>query len=321
MTIKTTLIYNPTAGPWDMTRPLKRLATYLTKCGWETELVHTAQRGDASRHASEAAAQGVDLVLIAGGDGTINEATNGLCGTGTTLGIVPVGTGNILAHQLRMPVLSAVAPMVREIGDALLKSRVQRVDIGTVNDRRFLCWAGMGLDAEIAAQMEPRPRHIKRLRSLPYIIMGFAVASEYRGVRSHFLIEDRAFRTRALMTIASNIQLYAAMFQIAPQARMDDGLMDIFVFKGIGFSYALKYAVQSLRSKHLESPDVMHALASKMEVETSPPVAVHLDGEPYGSTPATFGLQPLALRLLVPTLAPKSLFSRAPEELRRSIPT
>ncbi|MGC9521614.1 MAG: diacylglycerol/lipid kinase family protein [Anaerolineae bacterium] len=316
ITYKTTLIYNPTAGPWDVTRPLKRLAAYLGKAGWQAELVQTTRQGDAMRHAREAAAQGVDLVLIAGGDGTINEAVNGLCNSDTTLGIVPAGTGNILAHQLRMPVLSAVAPMIKEIGDTVLASRVQRVDVGTVNDRRFISWAGLGLDAEIAAQMEPRPRHIKRLSILPYIIAGFTVASDYRGVRSSFLIEDRAFRTRTLMAVASNIQLYAAFLQIAPQARMDDGLLDIFVFKGLGLSYALKYLMQSFSGRHLASPDVMHVLASKMQVETSPPVAVHLDGDPYGCTPATLSIEPAALKLLVPPQAPASLFSKRPESLQ-----
>jgi diacylglycerol kinase (ATP) len=316
MAHRTTIIYNPAAGPWDMTRTLKRLATHLNKLDWPTELVQTAQPGDASRHAQDAADQGTDVVLIAGGDGTINEAANGLRGRRTALGIVPVGTGNILAHQLHMPILSVVAPLTaRDVADAIAKSRVQRVDLGTVNDRGFVCWAGMGLDAEITAHMEPRPRMMKRLRTLPYIIAGFAVASEFRGVRSNIVIEGRHIRTRALLAVAANIQLYAAFFQIAPQARMDDGLLDIFIFKGLGFGYALKYALQSVKGRHVDSPDVMHALASQMDVETSPCVAVHLDGDPHGCTPADFGVDPAALRLLVPPLAPKSLFSKEPEPL------
>ncbi|MGC9347446.1 MAG: diacylglycerol/lipid kinase family protein, partial [Anaerolineae bacterium] len=312
----TILIYNPAAGPWDMSRPLRRLSTYLEKSGWKSELVETTEPGEVTREARRAAERGVDLVLVAGGDGTINEAAHGLGGTSTTLGIVPVGTGNILAHQLRMPILSVVTPLyVKEVGDALLKSRVQRIDLGVANDRRFVCWAGVGLDAEIAAQMEPRPRHVKRLGTLPYIIAALSVASEFRGVRSNIMIEDRTFRTRALMIVASNIQLYAAFFQIAPHASMDDGLLDIFVFKGLGVGYALKYVVQSVGGRHLRSPDVMHALAANVEVETSPSVAVHLDGDPHGSTPTEIGLQPAALRLLVPPHAPQSLFSKRPEVL------
>lgn len=316
MTRKTVLIYNPAAGPWDMTRSLKRLAAHLGTHGWQTELIQTAQPGDTTQRAAEAAASGVDIALIAGGDGTINEAANGLQGTETVMGIIPVGTGNILAHQLEMPVLSLVAPLqVRVVADALLSGRVQRVDLGMVNDRAFVCWAGLGLDAEITAQMEPRTKHMKRLKTLPYIIAGFAVASEYRGVRTSLVMEDQVIKTRALMIVASNIQLYAAFFQIAPRAKMDDGLLDIFVFKGLGFSYALRHVVLSIRGRHVDSPDVMHALARRMSVEAIPPVAVHVDGDPYGSTPAELHIAPAQLRLLVPKTAPASLFSKPSEPL------
>ena len=314
MRYRTLLIYNPAAGPWDMTRTLKRLATQCHKDSWDMELVQTQKAGDATEHARQAAEQHFDMVLVAGGDGTINEAANGVIGTSTTLGIVPAGTGNILARQLRMPILSLAAPLyVQNVCAALRNSRVQRVDVGVINQRYFVCWAGMGLDAEIATQMEPRPRYAKRLRTLPYIIAGFSVASAFRGVRSSIVIEGRTFRTRTLMALASNIQLYAAFFTIAPQARMDDGLLDIFVFKGLGFSYILRHLMHMFSGRYLRAPQVTHALARNMQVETAPEVAVHLDGDPYGATPATIGIEPGKLRLLIPPQAPPGLFSKPPE--------
>lgn len=316
MSYKTLLIYNPVAGPWDMTRTLKRLAVYMRTWGWQMELVQTQQAGDATRYAQQAAQDHTDIVLIAGGDGTINETANGLIGTSTALGIVPVGTGNILAHQLRMPILSLTAPLyVREVGEALRTSRVQRVDVGNINDRHFVCWAGLGLDAEITAQIEPRPRYAKRLGALTYIIAGFVVASEFRGVRSRILIEGHTFRTRALMAVASNIQLYATFFNIAPHAQMDDGLLDIFVFKGLGFSYIIRHLLHLFSGQHRHDPKVMHALGRGMQVQTTPPVAVQIDGDPFGSTPATVGIEPGELRLLVPPQAPTSLFGKPPEQL------
>jgi len=316
MSHKTLLIYNPTAGPWDMSRTLKRLAEYMQQCSWNMDLVQTEQPGDATHYAQRAVEEGVDVVLVAGGDGTINEAANGLAGTSTALGIIPVGTGNILAHQLHMPILSLAAPLyVRDVGEALCESRVQRVDAGVINERYFVCWAGLGLDAEIAAYMEPRPRIAKRLRTLPYIIAGFSVAAEFRGVRSRIVIEGRTFRTRALMALASNIQLYAAFFNIAPRARMDDGLLDIFVFKGLGFSYILRHLMHLFSGRYQRDPKVMHALARTMTVRTTPTVAVQLDGDPYGDTPATIGIEPGNLLLLVPPQAPDSLFSKPPERV------
>jgi YegS/Rv2252/BmrU family lipid kinase len=308
------LIHNPTAGPWPMTRSLKRLVSHLQKHGWEVELVETKRAGDATRFARQAAQSGLGAVFVAGGDGTINEVVNGLVDTPTALGIVPVGTGNILAHQLRLSPLSPVAPFqLGDVGDALLKSRVQRVDVGRANGRYFLCWAGAGLDAEVTVQMEPRPRYSKQLRTLPYIIAGVSVAMEFRGVRSRIVVEDRSINTRALLVLASNIQLYAAFFSIARHAYMDDGMLDIFIFKGLGFPYALRHLVRIFSGRYLKDPSVTQALARRVQIQTAPDVAFHLDGDPCGETPAVIDLEEGALRLLVPPQAPGDLFCKPPE--------
>jgi YegS/Rv2252/BmrU family lipid kinase len=297
-----------------MSRTLRRLATNLEKRDWVTEIVETREAGDGLRFAREAADEGRDLVLVAGGDGTINEAANGIVGTETALGMVPVGTGNILAHQLNMPILSVTAPFhIAEMVEALTRSCIQRVDVGEVNDRYFVCWAGVGLDAEITVQLEPRARMAKRLRTLPYIIAAFSVASEFRGVRTRISVGDRTFNTRALLVLASNIQQYAAFFNIARHAYMDDGMLDIFVFKGLGFGYALRHVFRIFSGRYLRDPAVVQMLAREMEVETTPQVALHLDGDPFGETPASFRLEPAALRLLVPPQAPRDLFSKPPE--------
>lgn len=313
MGYKVLLIYNPVAGPWDMTRPLKRFSSYLGKYDWQVQIAQTQQAGDATRLASEAVQTNTDIVLVAGGDGTINEVANGLVGTSVKMGLVPVGTGNILAHQLQMPVLSVGVPLqVADVADTLLRSCVQRVDVGFANNRHFICWAGGGLDAEIVAQMEPRPRYAKHLSTLPYIIAAFSVASEFKGVRAHITIEGRSMNTRVLLALASNIQLYAAFFNIARHARMDDGLLDIFVFKGLGWQYAIRHLFLIFSGRYLRDPHVVHVLARNVTFETNPSVAVHLDGEPCYETPAAIEIKPSALNLIVPPQAPRTLFSKDP---------
>jgi len=308
------LIYNPAAGPWEKRRLLDRFALQLQADNWSVDLVETQQPGDAIHLSAEAAACGRDVVLVAGGDGTINEAVNGLVGSETALGIVPVGTGNILAHQLRMPVLSLVSPFhVGEVVRALRRARYQRVDVGKIRERYFICWAGIGLDAEIAAQMEPRPRYSKRLRTLPYIIAAFSVAFAFRGVRTRVTLAERSLNTRALLVLVSNIQLYAAFFSVARHACMDDGMLDIFVFKGLGFGYALRHLLHLFSGRYLRDPAVVQALASEVVIETAPDVAVHVDGEPVETTPVPISLRPSALRLLVPPQAPEDLFCLPPE--------
>lgn len=317
MAFRTLLIYNPTAGPWDMTRILKRLAENLKRHGWQTELVETHKAGDATWYARQATRDGLDLVLVAGGDGTINETVNGLVGSNTILGVAPVGTGNILAHQMRMPILSLMPPhQLDEVTEALVNSRVQRVDAGIINGRYFVCWAGAGFDAEIAAHLEPRTRTTKRLRTLPYIIAAFSVASWFKGFRTRLSVEGRAFNTCALLIVASNIQLYAAFFTIARHAYMDDGLLDIFVFKGLGLSYALRHFFHMVTGqRHLNDPAVIQVLTRRVQLETTPRVAVHLDGDPFGETPAILGLEAGVLRFLTPAQAPGDLFCKPPEQL------
>ena len=94
------LIYNPVAGPWDARVPLDRIRASLKSHGWRVQLHVTERAGDATGFAREAARAGDDLVLVAGGDGTVNEALNGLVGSETALGVLPVGTGNSLAREL-----------------------------------------------------------------------------------------------------------------------------------------------------------------------------------------------------------------------------
>jgi len=278
MGYQTLLIYNPAAGPWEKRRLLKRLSSYLkNQASWSVDMVETKQPGDATRFSKDAVQRALDMVSVAGGDRTVNEVANGLVGSDTALAIAPVGTGNILAHQLRMPMLSLAPPFhVAEVGEALLESRYQRVDVGKVGARHFICWAGIGLDAEIAAQMEPRTRYTKRLRTLPYIIAAFSVASEFRGVKTRVQLEERSFNTRALLVLVSNIQLYAAFFKLARHACMDDGIFDIFVFKGLGFGYALRHLMHLSSGRYLRDPAVIQALARHVEIETSPDVAIHV---------------------------------------------
>ncbi|MCK4449355.1 MAG: acylglycerol kinase family protein, partial [Anaerolineae bacterium] len=97
------MIYNPTAGPRDARRALKRVRSHLKRRGWSVELQLTEKPGDATILARAAAQAGCDVVIVAGGDGTVNEAVNGLVGTQTALGVLPVGTGNMWAKQLGIP--------------------------------------------------------------------------------------------------------------------------------------------------------------------------------------------------------------------------
>jgi diacylglycerol kinase (ATP) len=307
--VKAQVIYNPIAGPWDVQHNLQRVCAQLEERGWSVQLRQTKKRGDATIMAHEAVQANCDVVIVAGGDGTVNEAVNGLVSTQTALGVLPVGTGNRWTRQLGIPLYFLATPLrIHEATTGLTDAFVRRVDVGKVNERYFLCWAGVGLDAQVAAEMEPLPRHTKHLGVIPYIIATFLVARDFQGVRTRVQLDDSVVRGRTLLIVASNIQQYAGQLHVAPQARLDDGLLDVFVFKGLGFPYALRHVFTMLSRRCLQDPRVVQRQARYVRIQTDQPVPVQVDGDPIGTTPVTLQVIPRALRVLVPSTAPADLF-------------
>ncbi|NLE44103.1 MAG: diacylglycerol kinase family lipid kinase [Chloroflexi bacterium] len=304
------LIYNPVAGPWDARVPLDRIRASLKSHGWRVQLHVTERAGDATGFAREAARAGDDLVLVAGGDGTVNEALNGLVGSETALGVLPVGTGNVLARQLGMPVHPLRQQLhFNEIVSGLVDGTVRDVDVGEANGRYFLCWAGIGLDAQVTVEMEPRPRHAKRLGMLPYVVAAVLVARDFKGFRTWVSLDGRVVRGRSLLVLVSNIQQYCGSFNVAPDGRIDDGLLDVFVFRGLGFKYVVHHMMTLLSRRHLQDPRIVHRQVRHVEVRTETKMPVQMDGDPISGTPVSIRVIPRGLHLLVPPTAPDALFS------------
>ncbi|HIE37539.1 MAG TPA: diacylglycerol kinase family lipid kinase [Anaerolineales bacterium] len=303
------IIYNPAAGPRDVKRELRRVRRELARRGWSVEIETTHRAGDATDLAWQAAREGLDGVWVAGGDGTVSEVVNGLVHSETALGVLPVGTGNVWARQLRLPVYMLTHPFrLREAAIAQAEGQVRSVDVGWLNDRYFLLWAGIGFDAQVTTELEPRDRRTKRLGPLPYAVAAITLAREFSGVRTHAVLDGRAVRGRTLLILVSNIQLYA-FFPVARRARLDDGLLDVFIFKGLGLSYILRHAAKLFSGRHLGDPQIVQRQARQITVWTEKPVAVQADGDPGGMTPASLRVVPRALRIMVPPQAPPTLFS------------
>jgi YegS/Rv2252/BmrU family lipid kinase len=306
------LVYNPTAGPRDIHRGLEQARASLERHGWSVELKVTQKPGDATTLASRAAEAGCDVVIVAGGDGTLNEAVNGLVSTDTALGVLPVGTGNMWAKQLGIPTYTLTNPQrLNEAAEGLVKSVIRPIDVGNMNGRHFLCWAGIGLDAQITTEMEPRPRHTKRLGILAYAVAAVLVASDFQGFRARVWLDDGVVRGRALLILVSNIPRYCGL-DVGQGTRLDDGLLDAFVFKGMGFPYTVAHLLKMMSRRHLRDPRVVHRQARHVEVQTEGTTPVQVDGNPIGTTPVVLDAVPLGLRVLVPPSASRSLFSADP---------
>ncbi len=308
------LIYNPTAGPRNVRDELEGLCSFFRAHGWATELQATEQPGDATRMARQAAGDRLDAVVVAGGDGTVNEVVNGLVNSGTALGVLPVGTGNLWAKQLRVPSYTLANPLrLRKAARGLVRGTMRTIDVGQVDGHAFLCWASAGLDAQVTTEMEPRDRATKRLGALPYLVAATLVARTFQGVRTTITLDDDVVRGRTLLVMVNNIQQYGGLVDVAPRAKLDDGLLDVFVFKGLGFAYVVRHLLRVLTQRYLEDPKIVHRQARRIEVHTEETMAVQVDGDPLGNTPARMEVLPRALRIIAPPSMPSDLLTEKTE--------
>jgi YegS/Rv2252/BmrU family lipid kinase len=308
--MRSKLIVNPTSGPWDVRRELPAVLNHLEAHGWRTTLHQTQRAGEATQLAREAREQALDAVFVVGGDGTINEVINGLAQSPVALGVLPGGTGNVWARELGLPTRSPLhwLPVVESV-KILVPGAVRRIDLGKVNDRYFLQWMGIGLDAEVTYAMEPRTRNQRRLGALAYVISGVTAAANLVGTRTRIWIDDERIYRRSILIVVSNSQLYGGIVRIASDARLDDGLLDVNVFSGTGFGSAIRTALGVITGLHVRDPRHSFYRGRSIQIETESPMAVHVDGEPFTMTPLDCVVVPRALSVLVPRGTRPELFA------------
>ncbi len=307
MAIKARLVYNPSAGARTAHEDLARAIAVLREHGWESELTETLRQGDATRLAYHAAQQKYDIVIAVGGDGTVNEVANGLVDSATALGTLPLGTANVWALEMGLP-LGDLITGAKRLADAT----VHLIDVGQVRmpghaPRIFVLWSGTGLDALITRNIEPQREMKRRLGKLMFVLVGIREAWSYRGKRATLILDGKRERRRIIMALACNAQLYAGIVRIAPDAKVDDGLVDVVVLKGTGFGATVWHLIRVLFGAHVRDPQVeIHRVASVSIAGKNLPL--HVDAEPIGFAPIEIRVRPRALRVLVPKTANRNLF-------------
>jgi diacylglycerol kinase (ATP) len=338
------LIYNAHAGHGIAQRDLDAVTDYLERNGWALGVQRTHTPRDATALARRAAAQGVDVVIAAGGDGTVNEVVNGLIGSDTALGVLPVGTSNVWALQMGIPTLSPLGPaagLARLMVD--LEERIERplprnyhrsvlfnaarvlvegehraVDVGKVNDRHFLLWAGIGLDAEVTIRVSPKDK--KAFGPWAFVGSALDVVREYRSTDVRLTLDGVVRQTRTSLIVISNVQLYGGVLPIGARASVDDGVLDVCVFKGEGLLNYVQQILKVVARQHVEDATIEYYQCKELVVEASDALPVHVDDEPFAVTPVMVSAVPGALRAIVPRDAPRSLFGGGTGQMNRPEP-
>lgn len=296
------IIANPISGNFLAHHDHQSTLAFLKAQGWQVELWLTSAPGDAQALARRAVEQNIAVVIAAGGDGTINEVIQELAGSETALGVLPSGTVNVWAREVGIPLDTNRA---REI---LVHGQMRRIDLGLVNGRYFLLMVGIGFDGKVTQAVERKP--LKRLGVLGYILAALWFGPGYLGFPVTLTVDDVGpVRTRALQVFVGNTQLYAGAFKFTWLARCDDGLLDLCVVHKRGLLGRLVVLRDFALRREQRRLWVRYNTFKQARIETKDPVAIQVDGEPAGHTPATFSIAPGVLKVIVPQELPPEIFS------------
>ncbi|MDE5887352.1 MAG: diacylglycerol kinase family lipid kinase [Muribaculaceae bacterium] len=291
---KAMLVINPVAGTRSKKGLEEVVASHLSQHAITLDTVFTSGSGDASRFASEAAGDGFDIVISAGGDGTVNEIAGALSHTQTALGILPLGSGNGLARSLCIP---------QDVGEALkiiTEGHVLTADRGLANGNPFYCTFGIGFDAAVSEKFAQTKRR-GRMTYIKNVVREFI---NYQSQPYALSIGGKVLTENAFLIAVCNAPQYGNNAYIAPQAKLDDGLLDItVVHSGSPFS-TMMVGVDLLagsidKNTHIDTFRVSCATITRLAEGPA-----HVDGDPLTMGKVIeIGCQPGVLKVFAPEKA------------------
>jgi len=276
------IIYNPTSGREIFRKNLPDVLEKLEQAGYETSCHATTGEGDATRAAKIAVERRYDIVIAAGGDGTINEVVNGLANQEyrPKLGVIPMGTTNDFGRALQIP---------RDIGEAveiIIKGDRIPVDIGRINERYFINIAGGGRLTELTYEVPSKLKTM--LGQLAYYLKGMEMLPSIRA--SHVCIEydGKLFEGDAMLFLVGLTNSIGGFEKIAPDASLNDGMFTLLILKKVNLPEFIRIATLALRGEHINDNHVIYTKANRIKVRSNDTVQLNLDGEYGGLLPAEF---------------------------------
>jgi YegS/Rv2252/BmrU family lipid kinase len=304
------IVVNPTSGSvrgMEGLRELRETARWLTDRGLPTELTLTRKPRHATDLAREAVRAGMEMVIAAGGDGTLNDVVQGLAGTAAALGVLPMGTVNVWARETGIPLNN-----VGKAREVLLRGVQRRVDLGRAGTRYFLLMADVGFGAEVIKRVERNWLKRWGLKLLDYAATAGMLGLTQQPAKLWVRVNGKRHATRALMVIVGNTRLYAGALTFTERAIADDGWLDVVIIGDGGLVHRTAVIGRALLRRPAREPRERALRCRSIVLESSPPLPVQVDGELVGRLPMTFSLAPGALTVIVPPGSNDAVFSRPP---------
>lgn len=297
------IIYNPTAGRFSVKPFLSSAVEELESAGWQVDTAETQSGEHTVELAKQAAAEQKEAVFAVGGDGTIGNVVNGLVGSETALGVLPAGTANVWSIELGLRPFAWTRPWaLRRNASILANAPSHRVDVGLCNQISFMMWAGIGLDAMAIQSLEPRIRLEKFFAMPEYAATAIWNAAQWSGLNLRIWSDEHEVEGHFILAVATNIRHYmGGLSNLSPDAYIDDGLLDLWLFSGSNLGDALRHAYELWRGTHVNSDAAQRLTFRNLHVEAEAPYWVQTDGEVRGTSQVTeISVQARALKLLVP---------------------
>lgn len=287
------LIYNPTSGREEMKRRLSDVLQRLERGGLETSCHATTGEGDASLAAAEAIDRGFDLIIAAGGDGTLNEVINGMAEKEhrPPLGLLPVGTTNDFARALRIP------RNLEQACDIIVRGYTQPIDVGKLNEKYFINIAGGGSLTELTYEVPSKLKTM--LGQLAYYMKGLEKLPWLRPIELTVKSDGNVMNGEFMIFLIANSNSVAGFEKLAPSASINDGLLDVILLKKANLADFIRIVTLATRGEHLNDSHIIHFQSKHIEITSPDYTQLNLDGEFGGTLPCTVSVLNNHLNLIV----------------------
>jgi YegS/Rv2252/BmrU family lipid kinase len=302
-TVRTKVIVNPVAGARSTRRKWPIISRLMERIGLTFDFNYTEGVGHAMELARIAASDGYRYLVAVGGDGTVNEVANGILhstnASTTTLGVVSTGTGSDFARS---------AGLARDYTTAcanLTSSKRLTIDVGLVEyqrdgkrqERFFINSAGVGFDAAVVKETERLPKFFGG--TIPYVAGMLRALVSYKNKDIVLKVGDEEESRRVLNVAVANGNYCGGGMRIAPEAKLDDRLLDVVIIGDMGKLELLKEFPTVYKGTHINHPKVSMRKVTNVSIESAEPMLVYADGEMLGECPASFRVAPATLSLVV----------------------
>lgn len=290
--MKAALVVNPQAGNHRAPDIADRAGQMLRKAGVEVHVARTTEPGEAEHIAAQLAAD-ADVVVGVGGDGTLSELLNGLAESNTPCGMIPCGTGNDFARFVGIP------DRLEDAVETIISGGPRTGDLALIknHDRYFVNSIGVGFDAAVARRINTRRRWSCGL--MAYLPAIAAELARPTPISAGIVVDGRELTGKWLLVAVANGSSYGAGFQIAPEAVVDDGLLDVVLVEAMGRLDVLR-SLNSVRyGRHVNHPKVTMLKARSVRIETDRATPVLVDGDVRCETPLDIEVRPKAALLWI----------------------